>query len=612
MFAVLVESSSFSGDVKLHQDAPWPIETEGSNSAATAADFTRYALDAAAIVAITDVQGTITYVNDKFCEVSGYSREELIGNNHRIICSGLHSKAFFRDLYRCIASGQTWRGEICNHRKDGKAYWVDTTIVPHLNRDGKPDSYTSIRFDVTARHEAEEHLRQIVDLDPLTGIANRRRFQSYLEAALERHDQARGAIHLALIDVDAFKEINDTFGHDVGDSLLKVIALRLADFQSEGAFIARLGGDEFGIITSDNSDAVVGRFLDDVLKSIKSPIWLGGVKHRYSASIGIASFPDQASSAEDLFKAADMALYQAKASGRDQRSFYTPRLRRLAEQKSELLQAVEAGLSESQFHLYYQPIVPLDPSKPIYLEALLRWRHPERGLLLPGAFLTGIDDPGLEAAIGMFVVEAAFKDLAFMREQGIPIGRVAINATNADFRSDQFVDRFLSLSAQTQVTPDSFCIEVVEQVFLGSDYQGFRGRLARLHEAGVEIALDDFGTGYASLSHLRRIPIDRLKIDRSFVSNLPESSADLAIVEGVIGIAHALGKSVTAEGVETLEQASLLMDLGCDFLQGWYFAKASNRERLPHILANLPPVPSPADDEMLSTVSRLPAGRLGA
>ena len=581
----------------MYQDSRWPIEIKGTEAATPDEEFTRYALDAAAIVAVTNVQGVITYVNDKFCDISGYSREELIGNNHRVICSGRHSKTFFRDMYRTIASGQVWRGEICNHRKDGKAYWVDTTIVPHLNASGRPDSYTSIRFDITARHEAEEHLRRIVNIDPLTGIANRRRFQEYLEAALGQHETAPESIHLALIDIDAFKEINDTFGHDVGDSLLKVIAERLAAFQSESVSLARLGGDEFGMIISGQSEASVEHLLSDVLGSIKSPIELGGIRHRYSASIGVASFPEQACTAEDLFKAADMALYQSKASGRDQRSFYTPHLRQLAEQKSGLLQAVEAGLEESQFCLYYQPLVPTSRSRPICLEALLRWRHPERGLLTPGAFLTDINDPGLEAAIGMFVVEAVFNDLVYMRERGLPIGRVAINVTNADFRSEQFVDRFLSLSAQTGIAPDRLCIEVVEQVFLGSDYQGFRERLARLHDAGVEIALDDFGTGYASLSHLRHMPIDRLKIDRGFVANLPNSSADLAIVEGIVGIAHALGKSVTAEGVETAAQAQLLLDLGCDYLQGWHFAKASNRERLPHILANLPSMYPVNDDE---------------
>ncbi|MFC5384609.1 putative bifunctional diguanylate cyclase/phosphodiesterase [Aquamicrobium segne] len=577
------------------QEASWPVGIGSSSSVAPDAEFTRYALDAAAIVAITDVQGTITYVNDKFCEISGYARDELVGSNHRIICSGVHNKIFFRDMYRHISNGQLWRGEICNHRKDGTAYWVDTTIVPHLNENGKPDSYISIRFDITARHEAEEHLRRIVNTDPLTGIANRRGFQDYLRAELEQNDAVQ-SVHLALIDVDAFKEINDTFGHDAGDSLLTILAVRLSAFEAERVFIARLGGDEFGIVITGETDAAIEMLLNEVLSNIKAPIHLGNMKHRYSASIGVASFPDHARTAEGLFKAADLALYHSKASGRDQQNFFTPNLQRIAEHKSQLLQAVEKGLDDSQFCLYYQPLMPTDPAMPISLEGLLRWRHPERGLLIPGAFLMEINDPGLESEIGMFVVETAFKDMAYMLKRGVPVGRIAINATNADFRSDHFVDRFLNLCARTGIQANRFCIEVVEQVFLGSDFQNFRRRLARLQDAGVEIALDDFGTGFASLSHLRRVPIDRIKIDRSFVARLPGNSGDLTIVKGIISIAHALGKTITAEGVETFDQAALLQELGCDTLQGWYFAKACNRERLPHLFRHLPSMPNSKDD----------------
>ena len=554
-------------------------------------EFIRYALDSAAIVAMTDVRGTITFVNSKFCEISGYSREELIGANHRMLHSGVHDTAFFRAMYRRIAGGHVWHGEICNRRKDGSHYWVDTTIVPHINAAGKVDSYTAIRFDITARHQAEAMLRQIVSIDTLTGIPNRRRFQEYLESVLDLGSPSPRPVHLALLDIDTFKEINDTFGHDIGDELLKVVSERLGAFVASAIFVARLGGDEFGIVMTGMRDGDVLTFMDEVLASLREPVELGATTRRCSASIGVASFPQHARSLDELFKAADMALYRSKALGRDQANFFIPRLREVAERKSELLHAVETGLDHGQFSLYYQPLVPTDPRHKTSLEGLLRWKHPEQGLITPSAFLADMNDPGLEAAIGMFVVSQAFKDIRAMNDASLPVQRIAINVTNADFRSDAFVDRFFELSRETGIAPHRFCVEVTEGVCLGRDFQQLEGRLSRLHEAGVEIALDDFGTGFASLTHLRRMPIDRVKIDRSFVSNLTTTAEDLAIVRGVIDIAHSIGKVVTAEGVETREQAELLRDLGCDYLQGWYFAKAANVERLPYVLSHLPQLP---------------------
>lgn len=559
-------------------------------------EFIRYALDSAAIVAMTDVRGTITFVNSKFCEISGYSQEELIGSNHRMLHSGMHDVAFFRAMYRRIANGKVWHGEICNRRKDGTHYWVDTTIVPHITAKGKVDSYTAIRFDITARYEAEAMLRRIVSVDSLTGIPNRRRFQEHLESVLNISGCPPSSVHLALLDIDTFKEINDTFGHDIGDELLTIFSERLGLFVTPDVFVARLGGDEFGIVMTGIQDDNVLAFLDQVITSLREPVKLSTTTRRCSASIGVASFPQHASSLDELFKAADMALYRSKALGRDQAKFFIPRLREVAERKSELLHAVADGLDRGQFHLYYQPLVPSDPHSPISLEGLLRWNHPDQGLITPNAFLVDMDDPGLLAAIGMFVVKQAFEGMEVIDGESLPVGRIAINVTNADFRSDAFVDRFFELSLQTGIAPDRFCVEVTEGVFLGRDFQHLEGRLSRLHEAGVEIALDDFGTGFASLTHLRRMPIDRIKIDRSFVSNLTTSVEDLAIVRGVIDIAHSMAKVVTAEGVETREQAELLQHLGCDYLQGWYFAKAFNIERLPYVLSHLPRLPVSRND----------------
>lgn len=563
-------------------------------------DFIRYALDNSAIVAVTDVRGTITYVNGTFCEISGYTQAELLGSNHRMLKSGLHDTDFFRAMYREIAQGRIWHGEICNRRKDGSLYWVDTTIVPHISERGKADSYTSIRFDITERKQLEvdlraskEHLKHLANHDPLTGLPNRRRFQEFVEAAVERHAGAGRCFHLALLDVDTFKEINDSFGHPAGDQLLQTVAARLAAHCPPNGFVSRLGGDEFGIILADASPSAAAAVFEAALQSLREPIEIGASARRCSASLGVAVFPQDGRTSEALFKAADLALYHAKSLGRDRYELFQPSLREAVERRAELLLEIEDGLRDDAFLLHYQPIVP-SAGGPVSLEALMRWRHPQRGLLAPGAFQEGFADPAIRAALGMFMLERVFQDLARLRAACLPLRRVAMNLTNSDFRSDAFVDRFFDLVAETGIGPERFCAEVTEGMFLGSHQKRVEDGLRRLHGAGVEIALDDFGTGYASLTHLRQLPLDRLKIDRSFVANMVASQEDRAIVRGIIDIAHSLGKRVTAEGVETIEQAELLWAMECDHLQGWHFGKACPPEHLPDVIASLggsPPSP---------------------
>lgn len=557
-------------------------------------DFIHYALDSSAIVAITDVRGTITYVNGKFCQISGYSEAELIGENHRKLKSSQHDITFFRAMYREIAQGRIWHGEICNRRKDGSLYWVDTTIVPHVAHDGKADSYTSIRFDITARKQLEAdlrtskaHLKRIADLDPLTNLPNRRCFQEKLEAATSQFADSGYSFHLALLDVDTFKEVNDSFGHSVGDLLLQTIASRLDELCQGEGFIARLGGDEFGIVLLDGAPLAARAFFERVLEAVRQPIQIGAAARRFSLSLGVAVFPVDGSNAENLFQAADLALYHAKTLGRDRVELFKPRLKEAAEYRTQLLLEIEDGLRLDAFTLHYQPIVPVVANGYISLEALIRWQHPQHGLLLPGAFQAGFSDPAVRAAIGMFVLEQSFKDMAEMLSARLPVERIAINLTNSDFRSDAFVDRFFELFAETGIQPDQFCVEVTEGMFLGSHQKRVEQGLRRLHAAGVKVAFDDFGTGYASLTHLRQLPIDILKIDRSFVTNIPNCPEDQAIVRGIIDIAHSLGKRVTVEGVETFEQQELLTEMKCDRLQGWYLGKAHAVRELPELIGGV-------------------------
>ncbi|MCX8995698.1 EAL domain-containing protein [Rhizobiaceae bacterium BDR2-2] len=556
------------------------------------------ALNNAAIVARTDVRGTITFANSKFCEISGYSEEELIGANHRILRSGVHDKAFFRDMYRVITQGGIWHGEICNRRKNGNFYWVDTTIVPHFDDAGRLASYTAVRFDITGRKQAESELlanrtelEKAVNIDGLTGLPNRRCFQEHLEGRLRLASSSGSSLCLALLDIDAFKEINDTFGHDTGDQLLKTVASRLRTLAGDTVFIARLGGDEFAIVIDGMPAEEAGKLVHAAQEALRAPFSINDRQRHSTTSIGIALCPEHASDTESLFKMADIALYYAKGMGRDRCERFHSAFKDAIDRRGELLGEIETGLGEGQFSLSYQPIVDARPGRPVSLEALLRWQHPHLGLISPERFAEGMRDPAIQAEIGFYVLKRALTDYAAMNRQGMAIGRVAINLTNADLRSETFIDRFFELCKTLELDPSHLCVEVTEGMFLGRNLTQVRNRLKCLHDAGVEIALDDFGTGYASLTHLRQLPFDRLKIDRSFITNIMKSPEDLAIVRGMVGIAHNLGKTVTAEGVETLDQAKLLLRLGCDHLQGWYFAKATAPELLQQVVASMPGLP---------------------
>ncbi|WP_203194616.1 putative bifunctional diguanylate cyclase/phosphodiesterase [Xanthobacter dioxanivorans] len=557
--------------------------------------FIRDAIDSTIIVISTDVSGIITCVSRKFCEMSGYSEEELIGSNHRLLKSGEHDTAFLRGMYRQIVRGRIWHGEICNRHKDGSLYWVYASIVPHICERGKINGYTSIWFDIAARKLLEEELRaskedleRLASIDPLTNLENRRRFQEHISSLVHEYPRTKREFHLALLDVDRFKEAHNTFGHPAGDDLLKMVATRLRAIADEHLLISRLGGDEFGLILTACSSEQANAVLEAALEVIRQPMLIAGTSRRYSASLGFATFPMHAEDGADLLKAAGLALHHAKMNGRDCIESFQPQFRDVAERRALLLAEVEGGLRQGAFEFHYQPIVPVAEHNPVSLEALMRWRHPQQGLLSPAGFLEGFADQQVRTAFGTYMLKKVFGDVAAFQTYGLTIGRVALNLTSSDFQSDAFLDHFFNLSAGTGIPLSSFCAEVTEGMFLGANQKRVEWGLHRLHEAGVEIALDDFGTGFASLTHLRQLPIDRLKIDRSFVANMVLSNEDQAIVRGVIDIAHGLGAVVTAEGVETVEQVELLTDLGCDMLQGWYFGKACAAERLPSLLSAMP------------------------
>nr|WP_228118674.1 bifunctional diguanylate cyclase/phosphodiesterase [Gluconobacter japonicus] len=559
--------------------------------------FVLHALDCSAIVAVTNTRGQILSANDKFIEISGYSREELINQDHRMLHSGIHDSSFFQKMYKTIAQGNVWHGEICNRRKNGQLYWVDTTIVPRRASNGKVTNYVAIRFDITARKNAEQRLtanklklQVAVNTDFLTHIPNRTSFSQYLKDLFTYDHPDNRYVCLCLLDIDTFKAINDTSGHESGDRLLKRIANRLKAFQATDCFIARIGGDEFAIIMVSDEPQTFEIRLRKILETMRFRFRGGGLTHHCSASLGYAVSRLNDSRRREILRCADLALYEAKAEGRNRIKKYAQFMKEKTERRSRMRKAIQLALKKKQFKLFYQLVLPRDNKRHPSFEALLRWDHPERGLLGPHYFHEAFEDAELSIAIGDFVLRQALTDIQHLTKQKIPFERVAINVTSEDFRDYNFTERLFREMQRHAVPAEKITIEITEKILFGMHNQHILDELKNLHRAGIQISLDDFGTGFASLTHLRTVTFDHVKIDRVFTAGVTERGIDTAIIRGVIDIVHSMGRVVVAEGVETAEQADALAVMGCDFFQGWHFSKAIPLSQIPHILnLNGPP-----------------------
>lgn len=540
---------------------------ENINDALNIVSFYKEALDEAAIVAVTDTSGAILSVNQKFVELSGYSQAELIGANHRLLRSGVHDQKFFRTLYQTIARGEIWHGEICNRSKSGSLYWVDTTIVPHRGLDRRIHTYTAIRFDITPQKMAEERLLYLANIDPLTGLPNRRHF---MEVLANEISDTESRFTIGILDADHFKDINDSLGHSAGDEFLIEMAQRIRDALTPDDIVARLGGDEFAILLKNCAhlrDAEIR--ARQIFEAFSSPIWVGGERQKLSASLGMTSFPQGGGTANELLKHADIALYAAKGQGRNCAQFFDDAMREAVQRRTDLLRDFERGVPNGEFRVHYQPVVSFDRNVPLKMEALLRWQHPQYGLLYPGKFHEALLDDGLAALVDLHVLEIVLKDIGSWKAAGVDIGAVAINATTGDFRSHQFVERILFAIHSGEISASDLCVEINERMLIGRKENKIREGIGRLYSAGVKIAFDDFGAGFASLRHLLDVPVDIIKIDRSFISSIGENKNNRYIVENIVRLAHDLGKKVVAEGVETAVQANILEGLSCDYIQGF-------------------------------------------
>ncbi|MGC5700606.1 EAL domain-containing protein [Pseudomonas sp. NFXW11] len=533
----------------------------------------RRAVDAAAIFSETDLEGGITYVNDLFCEVSGYSREELIGANHRMLSSGLHPPEFFGELWRTITQGRVWKGEICNRAKDGSLYWVDSTMVPLVDqRSGKVVRYVSIRFDVSEKRQLLHSLQWRVGHDVLTGLPNRAFLSDLLHQALEFSRQERIPLAVCMLDLDGFKAVNDGYGHACGDLLLVEVAARLRSIIRGEDVVARLAGDEFVLILRYVRDMLELRAaLQRVLAAISQPYSIQGKDINVFASIGVTLFPTDDHDADTLLRHADQAMYVAKQSGRNRFHLFDVLRDREVMVTYQTVEQVRQALDGGELHLHFQPKINLRSGAVVGFEALLRWQHPQRGMLGSQEFLPQVEETDLIVDIGEWVMDQVMSQLQRWQAAGHD-WPVSLNVAARHFQRSDFVERLKAmLDRYPQVSPALLDLEIVESVAI-DNIQRVSDCLEACQGFGVQFSLGDFGTGHSSLSYLKRLRTQTIKIDRLFVRDMLHDQDDQALIQAMVGLARAFGRQVVAEGLDSLAHGERLLALGCEVAQGEFIA----------------------------------------
>ena len=529
-------------------------------------------------IIITDARQIILRVNRAFTDITGYAAEDVIGGTPHLLSSGHHDAPFFREMWNCIDAEGSWQGEIWNRRKNGEFYpeWLNITAV--RDERGQVTHYVGTMIDITERKEAERQIEHLAFYDLLTGLPNRRLFVDRLQQAMAGSARSRSMGALLFIDLDNFKIINDTCGHDVGDQLLIEVARRVVSCVRDGDTVSRLGGDEFVAMLEDLSESPAEAAAQakiaagKVLEMLNQPYPIAGQIHHSTPSIGATLFVGNRDSVDELLKQADIAMYQAKAAGRNTLRFFDPDMQAAIATRVSMEADLRQGLIERQFVLHYQPVVDGELGV-IGAEALLRWEHPERGMISPAQLIPLAEEIGLILPIGQWVLEEACMRLAeWSRDPAMRELHMAVNVSARQFRQASFVDTVRQALLSTGVAPSRLKLELTESLIL-DDVEDTIEKMRALKNLGVGFSMDDFGTGYSSLSYLTRLPFDQLKIDQSFVRNLPDSPTDAVVVQSIITLARSLRLVVIAEGVETEAQRVFLEKHGCPVYQGYLFSK---------------------------------------
>ncbi len=557
-------ASTIARDITAHKRADEQLKLQSA------------ALEAAAnAIVITDSHGSILWVSGAFTTMTGYSKEEVLGKNPRLLKSGDQPESYYADLWSAISSGKVWRGEIVNRRKNGSAYTEDMTITPVTRDSGNPANryFIAIKQDITNRKNAEQRVQYLAYYDDLTGLANRTLLQDRLAKAVADARRQKYNVALLFLDLDGFKDINDSLGHSVGDLLLQEVAQRLKRWGREQDTVSRLGGDEFLVMLPhvvDVSDAAVA--AERLMDVIDAVFVIQGHSLHVHCSLGISIFPGHGEDGETLIKNADAAMYSAKQSGRNSFRFFTEDLNTQAMERLTLENGLRSALTREELFLMYQPQMDICTGRIIGLEALLRWQHPTLGLVPPDKFIRIAENSGLILPIGEWVLRTACSQARKWQEDGLPAVTVAVNVSAIQFRQEDFCGLVRKVLQETGLPPQHLELELTESLLL-ANAELMLSVIQELKAMGVTLAIDDFGTGYSSFSYLRQFRVSKLKIDREFIRDVAVNPDDAAIASAIISMAKSLHLKVIAEGVEDEAQMSFLRTHQCDEIQGYYFSK---------------------------------------
>ncbi len=536
-------------------------------------------------IVVTDSNATIIDVNAAFCRQCGYARDELIGRNPRLLKSGKHGSEFYERMWTNLLTTGEWQGEIWGRRKNGELYPKLLSISAIKDDSGDISHYVGFSTDITKIKQTEEKLLHLAHYDQLTGLANRILFRDRLERAIAQGRRTGRSIALMLLDLDRFKEINDTLGHPAGDQVLTTVAHRLTECVRESDTVGRLGGDEFTVVLPGLEDTYeVNGIAKRILRSLEQPFQTSGRNVFISTSMGITIWPADGEDVDKLLQNADTALYRAKDQGKNNFQFFSEEMNRDLVEKTELELALRAALEHNELQLFYQPIIDFDTGCIVSTEALLRWRHPQLGWIPPEKIIRLAEQTGLILSIGEWVLRHACEQGSQWQQEGFPLS-VAVNVSGHQLSRAAFVEEVIQILNDTQLNPSLLELELTESVAM-SNMERTDEAFRALRAHGIRVSVDDFGTGYSSLSYLKRLAVDKLKVDRAFVQDIASDSTNKAIVAAIVAMGHSLNLRVLAEGIETRDQLGHLWSLDCDEWQGFHFSRPIPAQELSAILSD--------------------------